>query len=71
MDDYPYATLGAGIWFRYDGCTALIFPPCSEMCCTVLATWGLPRTVVTRTISSGLDAARSMWTSWLTPLTRP
>jgi hypothetical protein len=41
------------------GCTAPTFPPCSRMCCTTLATRGLPRTVVARTISSGVDTARS------------
>jgi hypothetical protein len=52
------------------GCTTPAFPPCSEMSCTALATWGVPRTMVTHTVSSGMDAARSTWTSRLTPLTR-
>jgi hypothetical protein len=49
------------------GCTALVFPPCSGTCCTTLATQGLPRTMVTRTVSLGVDAVRSTWASWLTP----
>jgi hypothetical protein len=40
------------------------------MCSTVSATRGLPCTVVARTVSSGVDVARSMWTSQLTHLTR-
>jgi hypothetical protein len=53
------------------GCTALVFPPCSGTCCTVLATQGFLRTVIAHTISSGLGTARSMWTFRLTPLIRP
>jgi hypothetical protein len=53
------------------GCTALIFPPCFGMCCTILATQGFPCTMVARTVSLGLGAARSMWTFRLTPSTRP
>jgi hypothetical protein len=34
-------------------CTAPGFPPCSGTCCTILATQGFPRTIVTRTISLG------------------
>jgi hypothetical protein len=49
------------------GCTALAFPPCSGMCCTTLATREIPRTMVTHTVSSGMDATRSTWTSRLTP----
>jgi hypothetical protein len=53
------------------GCTAPVFPPCSGTCYIALATRVLPCTVVIHTVSLGLDAARSMWTSRLTPLTRP
>jgi hypothetical protein len=53
------------------GCTTLVFPRCFKMCCTALAKQGPPRTVVIRTINSGLGTARSTWTSWLTTLTRP
>jgi hypothetical protein len=52
------------------GCTAPVFPPCSGMCCTSLATRGFPRTMAAPTVSSGLGATRSKWTLWLTPLTR-
>jgi hypothetical protein len=53
------------------GCTTLTFPPCSGTCYTALARRGLLHIVVARTISSGLGTARSTWTSWLTPPTRP
>jgi hypothetical protein len=51
------------------GCTVLAFQPCSVMCFTISATRGLPRTVVARTVSLGVDAVRSTWTSRLTLLT--
>jgi hypothetical protein len=35
------------------GYTTPVFPPYSGMCCTTLATWGLPRTVAARTFSLG------------------
>jgi hypothetical protein len=35
------------------GCTALVFPPCSGTCYTILATRRPPHTVAARTISSG------------------
>jgi hypothetical protein len=35
------------------GYTAPGFPPCSETCCTVLATWGCPRIAAAHTVSSG------------------
>jgi hypothetical protein len=53
------------------GCTAPVFPHCYRTCYTILATWGFLCTVVAHTISLGWGAARSMWTFWLTPLTRP
>jgi hypothetical protein len=53
------------------GYTAPGFPPCSGTCCTASDTWGSPRTVVVHTVSSGWGTARSMWTFWLTPPTRP
>jgi hypothetical protein len=53
------------------GCTIPVSPCYSETCCTALATWGLPRTMAVHAISSGVHAVRSMWTSRLTPLTRP
>jgi hypothetical protein len=53
------------------GCTTLTFPPCSGTCYAALARQGLLHIVVARTISSGLGAARSTWTSWFTPPTRP
>jgi hypothetical protein len=52
------------------GCTVQAFQPCSGTCFTVSATWGLPRTVVTRIVSSGVDVVRSMWMSRLTLPTR-
>jgi hypothetical protein len=52
------------------GCTVLAFRPCSGTCFTVSATQGLPSTVVARTMSSDMDAVRSMWTSRLTLPTR-
>jgi hypothetical protein len=52
------------------GHTAPGFPPCSETCCTILATRGSPRTMAARTISMGWGTARSMWTFWLTPPTQ-
>jgi hypothetical protein len=53
------------------GCTTPAFPLCSGTCYTTLATRGPPHTMVARTVSSGLGAARSTWTSQLTPLTQP
>jgi hypothetical protein len=35
------------------GCTTPVFPPCSGMWCTTLATYGFPRTMATRTVSLG------------------
>jgi hypothetical protein len=52
------------------GCTVPVSQPCSGTCCTVSATQGLPCTVVARTVSLGVNAAISTWTSWLTPPTR-
>jgi hypothetical protein len=49
--------------FVATGFTASAFPLCFGMCYTTLATWGLPRTIVTHTVSSSVDAARSMWAS--------
>jgi hypothetical protein len=53
------------------GCNASGFPPYSGTCCTALATRGFPCTMAAHTISSGWGVARSMWTFWLTPSTRP
>jgi hypothetical protein len=52
------------------GCTVPASRPCSGRCCTVFATRGLMRTMVAHTVNSSVDAARSTWTSWLTPPTR-
>jgi hypothetical protein len=53
------------------GCTTLGFPLCSRTCCTALATRGFSCITVACTISLGWGDARSMWTFWLTPPTRP
>jgi hypothetical protein len=52
------------------GYTAPVFPPCSGMYCTALATQEFPLTMAAHTVSSGWGATRSMWTFRLTPLTR-
>jgi hypothetical protein len=52
-------------------CIAPGFPPCSGMCCTASATRVFLRTVAACTVSLGWGTARSKWTFWLTPLTRP
>jgi hypothetical protein len=70
MDVYPYVTLGADGWFRYDGLHRPSFPTLLRTCCTDLVTRGFPRTMVALTVSSGWGAVWSMWTFRLTPLTR-
>jgi hypothetical protein len=45
------------------GCTVPGLRPCSRTCCTISVTWGLPRTVAVRTISSGVDTLGSTCTS--------
>jgi hypothetical protein len=52
------------------GCTVPGFWPCSGACYTISVTRGLPRTIVARTVSLDVDAARSTWTFRLTPPTR-
>jgi hypothetical protein len=44
------------------GCTTPGFLPYSGTCCTASATQDFPRTMAARTVNSGWDAARSMWT---------
>jgi hypothetical protein len=70
MDDYPYDTLGADDWLRCDG---LHHPGFLTLLRDVLRHFGHTGTPVyhgARTVSSDVDAVRSMWTSRLTPPTR-
>jgi hypothetical protein len=71
MDDYPYNTLRAGGWFRCDGLNRLGFP---TFLWDVLHRFGHTGTLVYHGHpyhQLGWGTARSMWTSRLTPLTRP
>jgi hypothetical protein len=70
MDDYPYATLVADRWLRCDGLHRHGFPTLFWDVFHRFGTRGLPCTMVARTVSLGIDAARFTWTSQLTLLTR-
>jgi hypothetical protein len=54
MDDYPYTTLGADRWLRYDKFRDVLHR---------FDHTGLPCTVAARTVSLGVDTARSTWIS--------
>jgi hypothetical protein len=70
MDDYPYATLGADGWLRCDGLHRPGFLTRFQDVFHRFGHTGLPRTMVARIVSLGVEPARSMWTSWLTLSTR-